>query len=162
MRKYDKYTFFWSGIFSQWDYSPFFLEGHDFSTCEQYMMYKKAILFNDAEIAIRILDEQDPRAQKKLGREVRNFNVDMWESVARDIVFRGNAAKFTQNNYQRDKLLETHGTLVVEASPYDKIWGIGLDEKNAIITPPENWPGRNWLGLAITEVRDTILGEILC
>lgn len=155
--KYVRHTYFWDGPFSQWSTSPFFLDGITFSTAEQYMMYKKASVFADTETAIKILDTDSPRIQKQLGREVKNFNVDVWESIARDVVLRASLAKFTQNEIHFNALMETAGTLLVEASPYDKVWGIGLDAEDAACTPSEEWPGKNWLGLALTETRDSLL-----
>jgi ribA/ribD-fused uncharacterized protein len=155
MKTYDKYTFFWSGPFSQWYHSPFYLEGQMFGCAEQYMMYMKAKVFGDNETARKIMETDSPREQKALGRKVKTFNVDTWAVVAKDIVFRGNMAKFTQNIELFDELAGTIGTLIVEASPFDAVWGIGLDEKTAAVTPRGEWKGTNWLGQICTEVRDS-------
>ncbi len=154
--KYDKYTFFWDGPFSQWSPSAFYLDDKTYTCAEQYMMYKKAMTFGDTETAIKILDTESPREQKALGRKVKNFNIPIWASIARDIVFRGNVAKFSQSKYHYDALMETKGTLIVEASPYDKVWGIGLDAEDAACTLPADWDGTNWLGQVVTEVREFI------
>jgi len=118
-------------------------------------MYFKAILFNDKEIALKIMKSNDPETQKKLGRSVKNFNIDIWNKNAKKIVFRNNYYKFTQNKNLLKILLET-SNLLVEASPYDSVWGIkrGLSYKN--IGDRSTWQGTNWLGETLTEVRDFI------
>jgi len=152
-----KYTFFWSGPFSQWAKSPFELEGKRFNTAEQYMMYSKAKLFGDDEIADKIMATSNPRVQKMLGRQVRDFDAEVWQIAAVDVVYKGNLAKFTQNPQLMKQLLATEGTVLVEASPYDKIWGIGLNEEDAKRTPPDRWPGTNLLGLVLTQVREDLI-----
>lgn len=122
-------------------------------------MYHKAILFNDIKIANKILKSESPREQKSLGRKVSNFDINRWNKKAKDVVETGNYCKFTQNNNLKKILLETYPKILVEASPYDKIWGIGLNETDAKRTRPENWPGTNWLGIVLTKVRNKILLE---
>jgi len=153
----EQFTFFWNGPFSQWHPSVFIVNDITFKCAEQYMMYKKGMLFEDYDIAIKILATDDPRKQKSLGRTVSNFNPDQWNAVARDIVFRGSMAKFTQNANLKEILLQTKGTTFVEASPYDKIWGIGLKENDPKALNRETWQGENWLGEILTEVRDSLL-----
>ncbi len=155
----SEFTFFWAGPFSQWAHSPFKLEGKTFVTAEQYMMYKKAMLFGDTEIADRIMRTSDPKIQKSLGRKVKNFDAVKWNAVARQVVYDGNMAKFTQNPKLLTELLNTEGTTLVEASHVDFIWGIGLKESVAKKTPPEKWPGTNWLGLTLTKVRDDLIQQ---
>jgi ribA/ribD-fused uncharacterized protein len=101
----------------------------------------------------------DPREQKKIGREVKNFDKKKWDQKVKDIVFRGNMAKFTQNEDLKKKLLATAGTTLVEASPHDKIWGIGLAETDPKAQKRETWLGTNWLGEVLTEVREAIIEE---
>lgn len=149
------YHFFYSGPFSQWASSKFKNEdGTSFCTAEQYMMYMKALHFNDHEIAEQILATSNPKIQKQLGRKVRNFDDASWKLVCRDIVFHGNWLKFTQNPSLLATLMNTECDEFVEASPVDKLYGIGLNIANAMKTDPSEWPGENWLGLAITQVRD--------
>src|SRR5206468_4265378 len=97
---------------------------------EQYMMHRKALLFGDAEIAAEILEADHPRAHKALGRKVRGFDDAKWRREREAIVLAGNRAKFTQNEDLRAHLLATRGTELVEASPHDRIWGIGLAASN--------------------------------
>jgi len=157
------FTFFWNGPFSQWHPSKFEVNYFDFGgmryrggkfcTAEQFMMFAKAILFEDLETAQDIMAVSDPKMQKAFGRRVRNFDANMWNAVARHVVYQGNLAKFQQNDKLRAALLATGDTTLVEASPYDTIWGIGLNEEDARITPVKDWKGTNWLGLELTEVR---------
>ncbi len=156
VQKYDKYTFFWSGPFSNWFTSPIVLDGQKYTCVEQYMMNKKALMFGDVEIANEIMKTSNPRDQKAWGRKVRGFDMDKWASVARDVVYRGCVAKFAQNQDLFLELKKTEGTLLVEASPLDKVWGIGLDAKTAAVTPIEDWKGTNWLGQCLTEARETL------
>ena len=154
---YNKYTFFWSGPFSQWHPSVFIVDGVRYGCAEQYMMHKKALLFGDLAIAEKILATSEPKEQKALGRQVHGFDERTWNAIARDVVLRGSLAKFTQNRELREALLATAGTLLVEASPVDKIWGIGLSAEKAKTTSAADWPGSNWLGLTLTEVRDALI-----
>src|SRR6478736_6248391 len=97
MRKTDKYLFFWGGTFSQWCPSPFEIDGEKYNCCEQYMMAKKALLFGDVEAYKKIMNTKDPKAQKAIGRTVKNFDSDKWTKVCREYVYEGNLAKFKQN-----------------------------------------------------------------
>lgn len=153
----ERFTFFWNGPFSQWHLSDFTVNDITFNCAEQYMMYEKAMLFEDYDTAVKILETDDPWEQKALGRIVSNFDPNQWNKVARDIVFAGNVAKFTQNDQLKEVLLETKGTILVEASPHDKIWGIGLRAKDPRALNRETWRGTNWLGEVLTEVRDFLL-----
>lgn len=145
--------------FSQWYKCKFTLEGIEFSSAEQYMMYKKAKLFSDSETAQKIMNTSNPREQKDLGRLVKGFNKEEWNKNALEIVYDGNLAKFSQNEDLMNVLLSTKGQTIVEASPYDKIWGIGLSEDNTESTSPINWQGTNWLGIVLTELRQEILSK---
>ena len=152
----DQYEFYWSGPFSQWQRAEFELDGLQFNTAEQAMMYYKAKLFGDDEIAQQVLGTRDPRKQKALGRQVKGFDGVKWDAHKEEIVRRANRAKFAQNKGLRRKLFQTGRKMLVEASPIDMIWGIGLDAENARKTPPNQWPGQNLLGKIITEVREEL------
>jgi len=149
----EEYTFFWGGPFSQWQPSEFKINEITYNCAEQYMMHQKAITFGDLEISQQIMETSSPYAQKKLGRLVRNFDEKKWSEVTYDIVKRGNIAKFEQNPELFDELMKTYPTTLVEASPYDPIWGIGLNKADAKVTPKSEWKGKNLLGKALTEVR---------
>jgi hypothetical protein len=145
---------------SQWFPSIFEVDGTTYDCAEQYMMAEKARIFGDEEIRKKIMNtKNDPHKCKHLGRKVKGFDKYKWSQVARDVVFKGNYAKFSQNHELKEYLLSTDNQLLVEASPYDKIWGIGLDSVNAEKTAPINWPGSNWLGQVLMKVRDTIRNE---
>jgi ribA/ribD-fused uncharacterized protein len=156
MKITDKYIFFWKESFSQWHMKSFSQDGIIFNCAEQYMMYQKAMLFGDKETADKILAAEHPSDQKKLGRLVRNYDQKIWDANKYKIVYNGNMLKFTQNPKLLATLLETENKTLVEASPYDSIWGIGLDENAPGIENEENWKGENLLGYVLTDVRDNI------
>jgi ribA/ribD-fused uncharacterized protein len=154
-------NFFWKNLscLSQWYIAPFRFEGQRFKTAEQYMMYEKARLFGDVLVAAKILKAKDPRKAKELGRQVKGFKEHIWASKRFGIVVDGNLAKFSQNKKIKKYLLSTKPKVLVEASPYDKIWGIGLSEDNAWCCNPFKWRGTNLLGFALMEVRDILEQE---
>ncbi len=153
------FTFFWGGPFSQWYKSDFIIDGVKYNTAEQYMMAQKALLFEDHEIHYQIMREMNPRIQQDLGRKVKNFDKQRWEAECRDIVYRGSYAKFTQNEDLYTTLMNTVGTELVESSPKDKIWGIGLAENDSRAWDKSTWLGTNWLGETLTQVRDNLIIE---
>lgn len=157
MEHNSQYTYFWSGPFSQWVKSDLVIDDKQFCTAEQYMMWSKAMLFEDYDIAEAVLKTRDPKKQKALGRQVRNFDADQWADVAFDVVYSANFAKFTQNKSLYEALMDTVGTVIVEASPYDAIWGIGLNEATARATDPKDWPGKNLLGIILTKLREELV-----
>jgi ribA/ribD-fused uncharacterized protein len=120
------------------------------------MMAEKAALFGDEEILAQILATEDPKAMKALGRKVRSFDSTVWDKAKYSIVLNGNYAKFTQDDALREYLLSTADKILVEASPLDTVWGIGLGANNPKSVDPAQWRGRNLLGFALMEVRDEI------
>lgn len=156
----EKFTFFWGGVFSQWHRCSFEVDGERFVTAEQFMMAKKADTFGDPAIREKIMATEDPRTQKRLGKKVANFQDDVWVSVAKDSVYQGNSAKFRQNPELLQALLDTAGTTLVEASPYDRRWGIGLTSSDPRALDRSTWRGTNWLGEVLTRLRDDIIAEI--
>lgn len=160
-----KYLFFWGhqqsdsitkSCFSQWYEAEFEVNGIKFMTAEHYMMAEKALLFGDTEIYQEIIASEKPKKVKQLGRKVKNFNQKIWEENRFDIVVRGNFYKFSQNPELSEFLKNTKDQILVEASPVDTIWGIGLaqDDENAKI--PHHWKGLNLLGYALMETRDLL------
>lgn len=140
---------------SQWYPCRFEIDGIEYNCAEQYMMAEKARSFKDTGTLAKILASDNPDIIKKLGREVRNFNEHVWRMESRSAVVKGNVAKFLQNKNLGDFLLGTGEKILVEASPYDRIWGIGMrDSKEAY--DPNNWKGTNELGFALMEVRDIL------
>jgi len=153
------YTFFFTEAspFSQWYRCGFEVDGHAFTCAEQYMMYGKAQLFADAAVAAEILAADHPRQHKALGRKVKGFDDHVWKREREAIVRAGNHAKFTQNPALLELLLATRGTVLVEASPYDKIWGIGLAASDPRAADATKWKGQNLLGKILTALRDDLL-----
>lgn len=153
MKITDKYVFFYGSVFSQWADTPFTENGVEFCTAEQYMMYHKATLMGDHKTANQILETSDPAVQKKLGRQITPWVQRLWDDNKYNIVLTGNLLKFSQNKQAYD-FLEKYGSnrTFVEASPYDKIWGIGLAENDIRCLDKNAWEGLNLLGKVITEV----------
>lgn len=120
-------------------------------------MYHKALLFNDSDIATQILAATTPIEVKALGRQVKDFDEEIWKENRYRIVKEANILKFTQHSDLKEKLLATKGKMLVEASPRDRIWGIGYGAKNALANK-ERW-GLNLLGLVLVEIRDEMLAE---
>jgi ribA/ribD-fused uncharacterized protein len=155
----EDYVLFKSNYPSQWYPSEFTYNGRKFVNCEQMMMFEKANTFGDTEIAEQIMNETDPKKHKELGRAVKNFDPDHWNTVADEIVFQANYAKFSQNPELKEKLLLTGNKKFVECAPYDKIWGNGLDINTTLETPEHEWKGTNRLGKAIMRARDAIRSD---
>lgn len=152
----EKFTYFWGGPFSQWLASNFEVQGVKYNCAEQYMMAMKAKTFNDEDTRRLIMEAENPKEQKALGRKVKNFNADVWNGVAKAYVFIGNCHKFTQNPDLLKTLMDTKGTTLVEASPYDKIWGIGLKADDPKVKSRDTWQGTNWLGEVLTDLRNNL------
>jgi ribA/ribD-fused uncharacterized protein len=146
--------------FSQWWVASFKDENNvSYLTAEHYMMAAKARLFNDDETLAAILIAQHPKEVKKLGRNVSNFDEVTWDEHKFDIVVKGNLFKFSQNKNLKSFLLSTQNKILVEASPFDRIWGIGLGETNPIAKSLKKWKGDNLLGFALMEVRNILLTQ---
>lgn len=141
---------------SQWWPAQFYESNHLFATAEHYMMWRKAKAFGDENCAIDILAASNPRTAKELGRKVKHFDDSAWASQRFDIAVSGNLAKFSQNDELKAFLLSTRDKILVEASPTDKVWGIGLGAENPASDDPANWQGLNLLGFALMEVREVL------
>lgn len=147
------------GVFSNFYPAPFRIDGRQFWCTEQYIMFQKAMLFGDTDIATEIMFEQDPLKCKRLGRKVRHFDSAMWEQKCEDLVFPGMLAKFQQNPECRAILLETGDAIICECAPRDKIWGIGMGVTNTDYKNPSLWRGRNRQGKLLMRVRDALQGS---
>lgn len=158
MKRQNGFVLFWGGPFSQWFPHDMVIDGITYGCCEQYMMAEKSRLFGDSEVLEAIMKTNNPKKQKALGREIKNFQPQMWELTCRDIVFRANLAKFQDPELKRF-LFSFGNEEIVEASPYDKIWGIGLGEDDPDALDKTKWQGLNWLGEAIMQVRETIKNQ---
>lgn len=172
MRVTDKYVLFWESEFSNFypyehkgikteDVEPlnFEADGYEWKTSEQYFMYQKAMFFHDFEIADKIKATVRPEEAKKLGRKIKNFNEEEWSKVSFDMMFNAVYAKFSQNERLKNILLDNKfkDKNFVEASPFDKIWGIGLHYDDKLCDDETNWLGENKLGKVLDKVRNTLL-----
>lgn len=157
----SEFVFFWkkdapNGIFSNWSDHSIIDNDLIFKTLEHYLMYSKACLFQDYEIANKILKENGPLSVKNLGRKVRNFDPDTWDENKKQIMQRGLQMKVEQNEDVKKALVATKNKIIAEASPYDKIWGIGLSENDINCRDQNKWKGENLLGIAWMKVRDDL------
>ncbi len=161
------YLFFWGHqpsrdcsiiktCMSQWWPSEFEEKTRVYKTAEHYMMAQKALLFNDVETFERIISKDSPKDVKDLGRQIQNFDAEVWDNNKYQIVKQGNFLKFSQNESLKHFLIQTKNKILVEASPVDTIWGIGLTEDSPKAMNPNDWRGENLLGFALMEVRDEI------
>ena len=166
----EKFIFFWGhtekkegelskSCLSQWYDCSFEIDGILYCTAEQYMMSQKALLFDDNETNLKIMGSKTPKKYKQLGRQVKNFSPKLWDEKKFDIVVKGNLAKFSQNENLKQFLLNTKDKILAEASPYDKIWGIGMAQDDKDIYNPDKWKGENLLGKALMKVREIIKKE---
>jgi len=162
-----EYVFFWGRkagdtrevgpfVFSQWYSSLFAVDGITYATAEHWMMAEKARLMGDEAIRTSILASTDPAVAKQFGREVRNWDQAKWDAHKFEIVVAGNIAKFTQDQRLREYLLSTGDRVLVEASPYDRVWGIGLRDSDPDAKNPTKWRGKNLLGFALMAVREEL------
>lgn len=160
-----KYLFFWGHTnkygeevgkfcFSQWYAAPFIVDGITYKTAEHWMMAHKALLFGDTTTYQEIIEAETPKEAKELGRKVPGFNEDTWNASRFEIVKLGNIHKFNQHPKIAEYLLNTGDKILVEASPVDTIWGIGLAQDSPHVDNPYFWRGLNLLGFALMEVRD--------
>lgn len=167
---WPKFLFFWGhtqkgrtvdkSCLSQWYPASFQVHGERFPTAEHWMMASKASLFGDQEMRARILASRSPGEAKKLGRKVRRFDEAVWDDRSFDIVVEGNVHKFGQNAHLRSFLLTTNNRVLVEASPRDYIWGIGMAQDHPHATNPEMWLGENKLGFALMIARDRLATDM--
>lgn len=159
-----EYVFFWShkpskdgelsaACFSQWWPAPMTITRQRYPTAEHFMMAEKARLFGDHGARARVLSSDDPAAAKRRGRAVRGFSEPAWEAAREGVIYQGNLAKFTQHPQLRAVLLQTGSRVLVEASPTDCVWGIGLAAGDAMSRDPQAWRGLNLLGFVLMDVR---------
>jgi ribA/ribD-fused uncharacterized protein len=159
-----RYLFFWghrpqsdgsvgAGCLSQWWPAFFTVEGVTYRSAEHFMMWHKAMLFGDQETARKVVAAGHPRQAKLLGRQVRDFDESTWADRRYDIVVAASTAKFGQNPDLRAFLLSTDERVLVEASPTDRVWGIGLAAADVRTADPRQWIGLNLLGFALMQAR---------
>ncbi len=162
-RRTETHVYFVGGPFSQWWASDFIASPfpgypeEKFNCAEQYMMAAKALLFHDGEVYEAIMRETNPKEHKALGRKIRNFDPEIWNLCARELVGRGNLAKFSQDSELCSYLLSTESMILVEGAHYDPVWGVKLAYDDPAIEDSNNWRGTNWLGETLMKVRQKIL-----
>lgn len=142
-----------NGYLSNWYLSDFEVNKTKFSSMEQFMMYQKALYFHDADIALKILETSDVAYIKQLGRTIKNYNENAWNGVRQIIVYEGLTAKFSQNQFLKEQLLNTKECLLAECAVKDKIWGIGLSMTDTNRLDQSKWSGQNLLGYTLMMVR---------
>jgi ribA/ribD-fused uncharacterized protein len=142
--------------FSQWFQAPFVLDSVSYATAEHYMMAGKARLFGDHAACARILAAAHPAEAKAIGREIHGFDEAAWRDARLQLVIEGNMGKFGQHAALRTFLLGTGDQVLVEASPVDRIWGIGLAADDPRAAEPKTWRGENLLGFALMQVRQRL------
>jgi ribA/ribD-fused uncharacterized protein len=155
MKRKNGFVLFWGGIFSQWYPHKMTIDGVEYNCCEQYMMAEKARTFGDAEALEAIMKSSDPKYQKAVGKSVKNFSGPLWDRMCREVVFRANLEKFSDPELKK-YLFSFGNEEIVEASPYDKIWGIGLSEDDPDALDKSKWKGTNFLGEAIMQAREAL------
>jgi ribA/ribD-fused uncharacterized protein len=163
MKETTEYIFFYGfeDHFSNFYKSNFIVDNIRFSCGEQYIMYNKAILFNDHEIANLILAEYNPKKIKMLGRKVKHFNEKKWDDNKYEITYKGLYEKYNQNYDLYNFILDTECLEIVEASPTDIIWGIGINIDNPNIENKKIWRGNNLLGKILMDVRSQLIYEYI-
>ena len=145
-----------NGYLSNWYLSDFVVNGVQFSSMEQFMMYKKAICFSDIETARKILNSRDVAQIKELGRQVAGYNENVWNGLRQIIVYEGLLEKFSQNRELSQKLKETKNAILAECAVKDRIWGIGLSMSDSRRLDIHEWKGQNLLGYTLMMVREKI------
>jgi ribA/ribD-fused uncharacterized protein len=165
-----KYLFFWghrpskdgsisASCFSQWWEAPFSIDGLTYRTAEHWMMASKAAMFQDDTTRAEIIYASTPAEAKMLGRKVAGFDTTLWDARKGAIVAVGNYYKFLQHPALSAYLLQTGDRIIVEASPVDPVWGIGMAADHPRVHDPACWRGENLLGYALMEVRDRLAGR---
>ena len=144
------------GFLSNWYLSDFTVDGVSFSSMEQYMMYQKAVVFKDKDIASKILKTDDVERIKEYGRQVSNYDDTIWNGMRQIIIYKGLLEKFRQNEKLKKALLDTGDDILAECAVSDKIWGIGLSMKDSNKNDIKTWRGQNLLGFALMLVRDEL------
>ncbi len=145
-----------NGFLSNWYPSHFSVDDNKFASMEQYMMYKKAVTFNDEKIANEILSITDVAEIKRLGRLVYGYNDNIWNGLRQIAIYEGLIEKFIQNDTLREKLLETQDAILAECAVKDCIWGIGLSMTDDNRFEMSKWRGQNLLGYSLMMVREKI------
>jgi len=150
----DTHIYFWGSFLSNFYPSLFMYKGTVMQSSEQAFMYEKALCFGDEEIREKLTKESHPYACKKLGRKIKGFSEERWKKHREEAMYKAIKAKFDQDSAFKEKLLKTEDKILVEGSPYDKIWGVGLIYDDPKILDKNNWKGLNLLGKILMKIRD--------
>jgi len=157
MKETNDFYLFWRHQFGQWTKRNMIdIDGTTYNCCEQYMMAKKALLFNDQVTLAKIMQTDSAKEQQALGREVKNFELQKWDQHKYGIVWFANYLKFTQHQDLAERLIATKHKTLAEASPYDLVWGIGFEAEDEQAINPTCWTGQNLLGKVLMSIRDTL------
>ncbi len=160
MKETNDLYLFWRHQFGQWTKRDMIdIDGAVYNCCEQFMMAKKALLFNDQVTLAKIMATDSAKEQQALGREVENFNAKHWDENKYGIVWFANYLKFTQHTDLAERLLATENKTLAEASPYDLVWGIGFEAEDEQALNQESWQGQNLLGKVLMSVREALRAE---
>ncbi|MBB1509960.1 NADAR family protein [Tessaracoccus sp. MC1756] len=146
-----------NGCLSEHYPAPFESDGELFRTVEHYIAWRKATLFGDKHSAQRVLRAEAPTTARAIGRTVRPFNDEVWKSHRFDVAVAANVAKFAADPQLADHLRSTGRSVLVNASPIDRVWGIGLSADDPAAQDPTRWPGLNIQGFALMEARRRLL-----
>lgn len=153
------YVFFWGGPFSNWLIHPFTHNGVEYTCSEQYMMEQKALTFGDFESAKQIMASRSPASQKAIGRQIKNFDYMRWQAVCQSIMVPALVSKFTSTPRLKETILGTGDACLVEASPYDAVWGVALSADDPRILDETQWRGMNLLGIVLMAARTIIRAQ---
>jgi len=157
----DECVLFWSGWPSQHAPATFEVCGVWYNCTQQYLMAERARMFGDADRLDDIMWSRDPVQQTVLGHAVKNCDEARWRRAVPAMLLRGNMAKYAQNATLKRLLLATHPKVLVQASPYDTVYGVGLTPHDPRALDPEHWRGLNLLGTALMQTRQTLLGAVI-
>lgn len=145
-----------NGYLSNWYLSDFVVDEVPFTSMEQFMMYRKADCFGDADIAVQIMNTKNVAHIKELGRRVSGYNENYWNGIRQIVVYQGLCAKFSQNEELRKRLKATENAILAECAVKDRIWGIGLSMNDPDRLNQNQWKGENLLGYTLMMVRDQV------
>lgn len=162
-KRTEQFTFFFKkqSPFSNWYPCEFIVNETKYSCSEQFYMQQKALFFKDYRTAKKIMNQKNPYKMKKLGRSVKKFKKEKWNFECQIVMTTAVEAKFRQNSCAACKLFQTAGTTLVESSPFDTYWGIGLDVSDPRSLRRKTWEGFNFLGGILTRLRDELVAEVI-
>lgn len=164
LKRYDdgrqlKFEIFYDGDFAQFEKSNFTIKNVNYFCVEHYLLASRAILFNDKEMLEKIMESKSIRQAKIFGKNIRNFNQEVWDKHKLNMSYVSNLCKFQQDEVLKFKLLETENSILVNADVYDDVWGIGKKITDLDIRNPHSWRGENYLGFILMKIREDFKNE---